>query len=1073
MINLFSKTASQFNTNGEATLIPIECFFSCAINGVWQLEMTLPYDAEERYKLIDYDKILKVSGIEAVVEQTSSYQLFRIYDYRKGDDNVYILAYPIGLDARYDTYGSITAYDKTPAQAISQINGVSQKYTVSTDITDTDTYSMAWANTNIIAMLNGDDSFVNTFGGEIVYDNYNIKVNDSLGRDTGAPEVRYGKNIMGMEIEYDISNVISRLYPIANSGEALNAIAEYKIADTQYIDADNASDYPIPHIGTVIAPYNLIQLSDDGSNTYRSSIEIYGAIKDATAIWLNSALTGTNTGNYGALLSDIELGWLDDCYGLTMIKDGTQGVVEYLWRKVINATGYVIRSGSMQSLIYNAMKEAFDDVLKNDDSGVYIGSATKRLLAAPGISPTTYFYTYEWDTVGAYRVKPFSDDYMWVYANSKWNQLNSNGLTTGTTDSKTWKWYKVSGKSWKRYGNKSKKRYLKDYQHWEISDVWYQFGSDGHGVSGADYYNAMIGFIENFQVSNKTLVSKLAPICKGAEQTLFTELYNNMGDYSRKLFNGSRLSYPSPKINIDVVDLSKTTEYADYSGMLTIKLGDTVKCTNTKLGMTTDLRVTGVTFDVLRGYNSQLTIGLTENSVVQLLDAIGKDNSTFHGYTAGEGILINGQTISAIPQEGKIKDVTINGQSVVFGGRANIDLDQINGEGLQWFEETEDALYGVVDDYEMSLVNDPIYRTVQAGCNTENGAWSFSITGMDTDVITVFIPKNYVIIPYAQMAIAEPGGIFIMTNDVTKFSSFGITAVDHWVADENEFGSITWNEGSTEGTTIDFLQEDGEPGIANFKMARSAVSVDGEMWYCVYFFSGYDKLESIMPSISTYLSASQIPVHGDVPGFESLAEVISTLVPLTRIIPASDHNYNGLSREGDLAFFAGANDEHGNGARIKIYRDGTYDGFDMVGATSSANGKKGVVPQPLIADKDKFLRGDGTWANPSGSGGTGTQAIAYKYLTPTAYGNLSSAEKSNGMLYLISDNGDGSTGFFTNYRVISPTDYENLTTAEKENGTLYLVTSNSNNAMGINVVVEDEADYTSASDNLLYLLKEA
>ena len=36
---------------------------------------------------------------------------------------------------------------------------------------------------------------------------------------------------------------------------------------------------------------------------------------------------------------------------------------------------------------------------------------------------------------------------------------------------------------------------------------------------------------------------------------------------------------------------------------------------------------------------------------------------------------------------------------------------------------------------------------------------------------------------------------------------------------------------------------------------------------------------------------------------------------------------------------------------------------DFTGATSQANGGHGLVPAPLIADKDKFLKGDGTWAN--------------------------------------------------------------------------------------------------------------
>jgi hypothetical protein len=37
---------------------------------------------------------------------------------------------------------------------------------------------------------------------------------------------------------------------------------------------------------------------------------------------------------------------------------------------------------------------------------------------------------------------------------------------------------------------------------------------------------------------------------------------------------------------------------------------------------------------------------------------------------------------------------------------------------------------------------------------------------------------------------------------------------------------------------------------------------------------------------------------------------------------------------------------------------------DFSGATSSADGEKGMVPQPEAGDNSKFLRGDGTWADP-------------------------------------------------------------------------------------------------------------
>lgn len=46
---------------------------------------------------------------------------------------------------------------------------------------------------------------------------------------------------------------------------------------------------------------------------------------------------------------------------------------------------------------------------------------------------------------------------------------------------------------------------------------------------------------------------------------------------------------------------------------------------------------------------------------------------------------------------------------------------------------------------------------------------------------------------------------------------------------------------------------------------------------------------------------------------------------------------------------------------------GIYNPVVMTGATNSDDGSAGYAPKPLIADKDKFLKGDGTWSPISGS----------------------------------------------------------------------------------------------------------
>lgn len=59
---------------------------------------------------------------------------------------------------------------------------------------------------------------------------------------------------------------------------------------------------------------------------------------------------------------------------------------------------------------------------------------------------------------------------------------------------------------------------------------------------------------------------------------------------------------------------------------------------------------------------------------------------------------------------------------------------------------------------------------------------------------------------------------------------------------------------------------------------------------------------------------------------------------------------------------------------------GIYNPVVMTGATSSADGIAGYAPKPLIADKDKFLKGDGTWSTVS-SGGISDILYEAPYLT--------------------------------------------------------------------------------------------
>ena len=69
----------------------------------------------------------------------------------------------------------------------------------------------------------------------------------------------------------------------------------------------------------------------------------------------------------------------------------------------------------------------------------------------------------------------------------------------------------------------------------------------------------------------------------------------------------------------------------------------------------------------------------------------------------------------------------------------------------------------------------------------------------------------------------------------------------------------------------------------------------------------------------------------------------------------------------------------------------------FTGATSLANGTVGNVPAPAIADKDKYLKGDGTWDTPSGGGG----GAGADEMTLAEYNELTEQQKNDGTIRFI------------------------------------------------------------------------
>lgn len=231
MIQVYSEKNTNFSRNGDATLIPDEALLSAELNGSWVLNLHHPIDKKERWKYLTENAVLKVSSFNGD-------QLFRIYNREKSDGGISVQAYPIFFDAGRDCFlTDVRPTGKNGQQALDIICAGS-KYSGESNITKAAT--AYYIRKNLMEAINGDldQSFINRWGGEILYDNYKVIINERVGGDYGT-ELRYGKNIPsdGIKETIDMSGVLTRIYPKAFNGHVLSG--------SGYVDSPNIDAYPV------------------------------------------------------------------------------------------------------------------------------------------------------------------------------------------------------------------------------------------------------------------------------------------------------------------------------------------------------------------------------------------------------------------------------------------------------------------------------------------------------------------------------------------------------------------------------------------------------------------------------------------------------------------------------------------------------------------------------------------------------------------------------------------------------------------------------------------------------------
>lgn len=232
MIQIYNPENTDFEKNGNMTLFPTSATVNAKISGAWEVTLEHPLDDEGRWKYIVDNAVVKMPSFNGE-------QLFRITHKEKSESEITADLQPIFMDSKDDCFlMDVRPTNKNGQQALDIMTAPNKKYSAKSNIADINT--AYYEKMNLIEALNSDNenSFLNVWGGEIVYDNFTVVIDKKAGSDRGV-EILYGKNVAenGMSEEVDMRNVVTRIIPQAYNGQTMDG-------STPWVDSPLIDKYP-------------------------------------------------------------------------------------------------------------------------------------------------------------------------------------------------------------------------------------------------------------------------------------------------------------------------------------------------------------------------------------------------------------------------------------------------------------------------------------------------------------------------------------------------------------------------------------------------------------------------------------------------------------------------------------------------------------------------------------------------------------------------------------------------------------------------------------------------------------
>lgn len=257
MIEIYLKTNTNYESNGDITLDPTSCTYKDS-----EKEVTLEHfqDEDGRWKYIESENVI-------AVEENEKKKLFRIYNVVRSLYKVTAYARPLFYDLIDKVLLDVRPTNKLGQEALNIILADTPFIGHSNITTLSTSY---YIRKNIVEALLGDDenSFLNRWGGEFYCENYDIYINDRIGSDNGV-RVEFGYNLNEVEEDVNIENVVTRIIPVGYDGIMLDG-------NTPWVDSPLINKYTQPKM-------RVIEFSDVKVKESSEAEEGFNTIEEARA----------------------------------------------------------------------------------------------------------------------------------------------------------------------------------------------------------------------------------------------------------------------------------------------------------------------------------------------------------------------------------------------------------------------------------------------------------------------------------------------------------------------------------------------------------------------------------------------------------------------------------------------------------------------------------------------------------------------------------------------------------------------------------------------------------------------